>query len=173
MGEAFEGGVAAGPADAVQHDVAEPHRTGEMPRVEPRQHHAKFCRIEAVICEGAFEPGLEHCRDMGRVGKRDEGEWAIAGLAGDAGEYLIELRQVLVDSLAAPEYDGLPPQPEVGAGQRYRRGRERLVMYREVREADQFFGVMVGGSRQFHQFAAEIIVECRKSAGVWMAPRGA
>src|SRR6516162_1520641 len=127
MGEAFEGRVAARPADAVQHDVAEAHRTGEMPRIEPRQHHAKFCCIEAVVCEGAFEPGLEHCRDMGRVGKRDEGELAIADLAGDAWEYLIELWQVLVDSLAAPEHDGFLPQPEVGAGQRYRRGRERLV----------------------------------------------
>ena len=60
--EALERGVAARPADAVEHDVAGADGGDEFLRLKPRQENAMVGGVQAERREGALQPLRETAR---------------------------------------------------------------------------------------------------------------
>src|SRR5262249_10336469 len=100
----------------------------------------------------------------------DEYKLAIANVSRDARKDLIELRQVLVERLAAPIDGGRGAESEIRATERDWPRIERFIINRQIRQTDQAFSVVVLCLRWLHQLAAEVIIKRWKSAGVGMAP---
>src|SRR5262249_38408548 len=99
-----------------------------------RQQDAMIRSVQSKGSECAVEPLAENLGDMRILGNLDEGELTIAHLPGDAGEYLIELRQVFEQGLAAPKHGGRGTQAQLGPIERHRRIDRRLVVDREIRQ---------------------------------------
>ena len=74
-------------------------------------------RLEARGCEGAIKTLLEQLGDL-PAEMADEDELAIAGLARNAREHLVMLRQILEQRLRAPIGGRIRPQPKFLAGDR-------------------------------------------------------
>src|SRR6202451_4702093 len=91
--------------------------------------------------EGASQPLAKQSGDLRAARKLDEGELAIAGVAGDARKNLIVLRQIFGQRLGAPEHGGARPQAERRAiGGSWRRA-GWLVIDRQIWQPDQTPGV--------------------------------
>ena len=111
--EAFEGRVAARPADAVEHDVALADGGDELLQAETGQEDAMLGGVEAQGGKGAVEPLAHALGDTVAMLRGDEDELAIADLLRDPRENLVELRQIFEQGLAAPIGDCRRPQAEL------------------------------------------------------------
>src|ERR1700730_18514609 len=121
MDEALEHRITARPADAVEHGIAGADGSDELLRLEPRQENAMVGGVQAERRKGALKALPKQRGDLGAAGKLDEGELAIAGVAGDAWKNLIVLRQIFGQRLGAPEHGGTRTQTKrraIGGGRR-------------------------------------------------------
>src|SRR5262249_20358154 len=100
----------------------------------------------------------------------DECKLAIAELSRDPREDLVKLRQVLEERLAAPIHGGSGAKSQILSTERDRIRIERLIINRQIGQANQALSVVVLCLRRLHQLAAEVIIKCRKSACVGMTP---
>src|SRR5580693_9058521 len=112
MDEALEHRITARPADTVEDGIAGADGGDELLRREPRQEYAMVGGVQAESREGALEPLPKQRGDLAAAGKLDEGELAIAGVASDARENLIVLRQIFGQRLGAPKHGSARPQAE-------------------------------------------------------------
>ena len=170
VSEAFQYRIAAGPTDAVQHDVTASDRCEKAVRRKARQEDAMIRGLQAEGSEGTFETRLEQLGDVPAPTEFDEDKLAVRYPGGDTREDFVELRQVFGQRLRAPINHGISPQPEFAPSYWSRYDVDRLVMDGKIGQSNQFFRIMRVGVRRLHQVAAEKIVDGRKSARDRMAP---
>src|SRR5260370_35493360 len=126
--------------------------------------------IQLMCFEGTMEPLAKQFRDFEPCTIFNENKLTISILARDAGKYLIVLRQIFVQGLAAPIRHSARAQTKLLAVDRNRLDLDRLVVNSKVRQPDQPLAVMLLPIRRLHQVAAEVIVERRQSTGHGMPP---
>src|ERR1700736_5843556 len=87
--EAFERAVAAGPADAVEKNVAHAGDPDEIRRDETADHHHVARDVEPLGGEGAREAAAERGGHFIAARRSDEDELSIADLARDPREHAV------------------------------------------------------------------------------------
>jgi hypothetical protein len=92
--QAFQNGIATGPADAIQHDVTQADCGDEAIRCQSRQENTMFGGVKTDRLERAFEPISKHLGDASAPAELDKCKLTIANLGCDACENSIKLRQI-------------------------------------------------------------------------------
>src|SRR5262249_6256218 len=124
----FQRARPAGPAEAVQHDVAYAGRGDEAVVVEARQDLAVTIGTEPEQGERTRQAAAKQVVDARVAIVGEEDELAVADLARDPREYVVVLRLVLEQGLGRPEQHRVGPQAELGAIDRDRGEIGRLVI---------------------------------------------
>ena len=167
--QAFQSRITAGPIDTIEKDIALTVRGDERALIEARQQQAVVVGLQAECIECPIETLVEKLGYMRAFVILDEGELAIVYRARNSGKHLIELRQIFVKRLAAPIDDGGGAQSQMLPTDGGRLCIDRFIVDRQIGQPDQPFRVVILAVGRLHQIAAEVIVDCRKAAGIGMA----
>src|SRR5437879_10436988 len=107
MNQALQDRVAAGPADAVERDVAVTDGGNKKRRCKPRQENAVIGGVKTDSSKHTIEPRPKQLRDALASGEFDKRKLAAGNLDSNAREHAVELRQIFRQGLTAPIGDGI------------------------------------------------------------------
>ena len=141
LGKAFQRRVASRPADAVQEYVGEPGGRHEFALAQTIEENAMIIGARADRSKSALQPFADDRRDLRRAEMAQEDKLAITDLARDPHEYIVVLRQILEERLAAPKNSRAWTQAQLLACDLDRLRVDGLVVDRQVRQPHKFFGV--------------------------------